>query len=120
MQFKSTFVIAALATLAAAGQGGQCEPASSCSTGPIQCCESLTTSTSAPAVAALTLIGLVLGSTAANLGLSCTSLVGGTCNVVRLSAARTTATVASSLLAVFLSSSEITSNFSYAATAGLE
>ncbi|KAF5381203.1 hypothetical protein D9757_007879 [Collybiopsis confluens] len=80
MQFKFTFVIAALATLAAAGQGGQCEPASSCSTGPIQCCESLTTSTSAPAIAALTLIGLVLGSTAANLGLSCTSLVGGTCN----------------------------------------
>ncbi|KAF5381193.1 hypothetical protein D9757_007876 [Collybiopsis confluens] len=85
MQFKFTFVIAALATLVSAtptlrGEGGTCPPAESCSTGPIKCCESLTTATSTICGAVLTTLGITLPNTNVNVGLTCTSLVGGTCN----------------------------------------
>ncbi|KAE9407590.1 fungal hydrophobin [Gymnopus androsaceus JB14] len=50
MQFKLAFVTAVLATLAVATptfpRGG--EPASSCSTGPVQCCNTVEPASSAP------------------------------------------------------------------------
>ncbi|KAF9017498.1 hypothetical protein BDP27DRAFT_1355860 [Rhodocollybia butyracea] len=44
MQFKLAFVSAALATLALASPTARNEPASSCSTGPVQCLIGLTCS----------------------------------------------------------------------------
>ncbi|KAF9017497.1 hypothetical protein BDP27DRAFT_1355859 [Rhodocollybia butyracea] len=68
MQFKLAFVSAALATLALASPTARNEPASSCSTGPVQCCQSVQTTTQAasnPGVLALLgLIGVVLGTAA--------------------------------------------------------
>ncbi|ESK80681.1 hydrophobin 1 [Moniliophthora roreri MCA 2997] len=72
MQFK-LFSLAALATLAAATptrRGG--EPASSCTTGPIQCCNTVG-SASDPAIAKeLGLLGVVLQDVNAIVGITCT------------------------------------------------
>ncbi|KAF5377150.1 hypothetical protein D9757_008798 [Collybiopsis confluens] len=92
MQFKLAIVTAALATLACAspapaselitrGHGGDCVPASSCSTGPIKCCETLSSATSALVVPVLGMLGIVLSNTDVNVGLNCLNvLTGGTCN----------------------------------------
>ncbi|KAF9077843.1 fungal hydrophobin [Rhodocollybia butyracea] len=73
MQFKLTFVVAALATLAAATPAPRNEPASSCTTGPVQCCTSTQTSQHRALVGSLS--GLI--------GLTCSPidiLGGGTCS----------------------------------------
>ncbi|KIK66454.1 hypothetical protein GYMLUDRAFT_239401 [Collybiopsis luxurians FD-317 M1] len=81
MLFKLAFVAAAFATLASAGPGGQCIPSSSCSTGPVQCCDTLTTGTSAAATTVLASIPATLTNPNVNVGLNCNFVVsGGTCD----------------------------------------
>ncbi|KAF9077844.1 fungal hydrophobin-domain-containing protein [Rhodocollybia butyracea] len=80
MQFKLTFVAAALATLVAATPAPRGEPASSCSTGPVQCCQS--TQTVAQAGLSLSTIGLLLSELGLLVGLTCSGIDiagGGTC-----------------------------------------
>ncbi|KAI3608906.1 hydrophobin [Moniliophthora roreri] len=71
MQFK-LFSLAALATLAAATptrRGGQ--PASSCSTGPIECCNTVTNAGDPAAAGILSLIGVVVQDLNVVVGLTC-------------------------------------------------
>ncbi|KIK62263.1 hypothetical protein GYMLUDRAFT_242942 [Collybiopsis luxurians FD-317 M1] len=114
MQFKLVYLTAALATIASAtptsltarGQGGQCIPSSSCSTGPVQCCDT-------SSVAGGSILGTLISTIALGLGITIPSgtLVGLTCtNIVSggtwLSAAITTATTPSSPLVVSRSNSK--------------
>lgn len=78
MQFKFAFIAAALATLAVATPtptGG----GSSCSTGPVQCCQQTTTvaSLSQTSLGLLSLLGIVIGDLTNLVGLQCTSVLGG-------------------------------------------
>ncbi|KAE9394054.1 fungal hydrophobin [Gymnopus androsaceus JB14] len=86
MQFKLAFVSAALATLAVAtpnfsrGDGDSCtQPASSCSTGPIQCCNSIQQATSSSCTSILGLLGLLISDPTVLVGLNCSpvTVVGG-------------------------------------------
>ncbi|KAK7030937.1 sc3 hydrophobin [Paramarasmius palmivorus] len=72
MQYK-LFSLATLATLAAATptrRGG--EPASSCSTGPIECCNTVTNASDPSATKILGLLGIVLQDLNVLVGLTCT------------------------------------------------
>ena len=72
MQFKLAFVTAALASLAAATpapRGG--EPASSCSTGPVQCCNTVEKASDSSAAGILALLGIVLQDLNVDVGLTC-------------------------------------------------
>ncbi|KAF9056827.1 fungal hydrophobin-domain-containing protein [Rhodocollybia butyracea] len=87
MQFKLAFVSAALATLALASPTARNEPASSCSTGPVQCCQSVQTTTQAAnnagVLALLAVIGVALGDVTGVIGLTCSGINiagGGTCS----------------------------------------
>ncbi|KAF9077840.1 fungal hydrophobin-domain-containing protein [Rhodocollybia butyracea] len=83
MQFKLTFVAAALATLVAATPAPRGEPASSCSTGPVQCCQS--TQTVAQAASDPSTVGLLeleLGMLITALTGDLAGLVGLTCSAV--------------------------------------
>ncbi|KIK53777.1 hypothetical protein GYMLUDRAFT_207199 [Collybiopsis luxurians FD-317 M1] len=75
MQFKLAFVTAALASLAAATpapRGG--EPASSCSTGPVQCCNSVVPASDSAAAGVLSLLGIVLQDLTVAVGLTCSPI----------------------------------------------
>ncbi|KAF5356487.1 hypothetical protein D9757_004550 [Collybiopsis confluens] len=75
MQFKFALLSAALATLAVATpapRGG--EPASSCTTGPVQCCNTVTTASNPAAATLLGLLGIVVQSVTAVVGLSCSPI----------------------------------------------
>ncbi|KAJ4485426.1 hydrophobin 2 [Lentinula aciculospora] len=75
MQFKFAFVTAAIATLAAATPTPRDEPASSCSTGPVQCCDSVQSANSSGGIAAiLGLLGIVLQDLNVNVGLTCSPI----------------------------------------------
>ncbi|KAF9062309.1 hydrophobin 2 [Rhodocollybia butyracea] len=87
MQFKLTFVAAALATLAVATPTPRGGPSSTCSTGPIQCCQN--TQSLVQALANPTtllnagLAGIVLGAVTGLVGSTCSPLNvagGGTCS----------------------------------------
>ncbi|KAF9062308.1 fungal hydrophobin-domain-containing protein [Rhodocollybia butyracea] len=82
MQFKLTFVAAALATLAVAtptprGHGGS---SSTCSTGPIQCCKSTQTAAAAYNDPVTNLVAGLLGINLQNV----IGLVGSTCSPVNV------------------------------------
>jgi len=76
MQFKLSFVsTVALATLAAATpvrRGG--EPASSCSTGPVQCCDSVQSAGSPAASTLLGLLGIVVQGADVPIGITCSPI----------------------------------------------
>ncbi|KIK67773.1 hypothetical protein GYMLUDRAFT_237980 [Collybiopsis luxurians FD-317 M1] len=75
MQFKLAFVTAALASLAVATptpRGG--EPASSCTTGPIQCCNSVQSASSSGVGLLLGLLGIVLQDLDVLVGLDCSPI----------------------------------------------
>ncbi|KIK52940.1 hypothetical protein GYMLUDRAFT_49618 [Collybiopsis luxurians FD-317 M1] len=74
MQFKLAFVSAALATLAVATPAPRNEPASSCTTGPIQCCESVVPASDAAATKILGLLGIVLQDLNVVVGLTCSAV----------------------------------------------
>ncbi|KAJ4466321.1 hydrophobin 2 [Lentinula aciculospora] len=74
MQFKLAFVTVALATLAVATPAPRNEPASSCSTGPVQCCESVQSASSSPIAILLGLLGIVLQDVNVNVGLTCSPI----------------------------------------------
>ncbi|KAF5389704.1 hypothetical protein D9757_005963 [Collybiopsis confluens] len=113
MQFKIAFCSLALATLAAATPtpAPRNEPASSCSTGPIQCCDTVTSfEDSLTALKILLSLGIVLQDVDVLVGLSCSpspsSVLAATAALLKLSAVRIIATAASSPSAVFPSSSD--------------
>ncbi|KAJ3808150.1 hydrophobin 2 [Lentinula lateritia] len=74
MQFKLAFVSAALATLAVATPAPRDEPASNCSTGPIQCCNSVQSASSTPVTTILGLLGIVLQDLNVDVGLTCSPI----------------------------------------------
>ncbi|KAF5356479.1 hypothetical protein D9757_012567 [Collybiopsis confluens] len=76
MQFKLAFVSAALATLAVATPAprGGSEPASSCSTGPLQCCNTVTTVNDPTAATLIGLLGIVIQDVTALVGLTCSGI----------------------------------------------
>ncbi|KAJ3992937.1 hydrophobin 2 [Lentinula boryana] len=74
MQFKLAFVTAALATLAAATPTPRTEPSSSCSTGPVQCCNTVQSANSAGISSILGLLGVVLGDLDVLVGITCSPI----------------------------------------------
>ncbi|KAH9846315.1 hypothetical protein C2E23DRAFT_853419 [Lenzites betulinus] len=74
--FAQLFALSALALLAAATPapvpGG--EPASSCSTAPIQCCNTVTSASSASAADVLAALGVVVQDVNALVGLTCSPI----------------------------------------------
>ncbi|KAJ3853285.1 hydrophobin 2 [Lentinula lateritia] len=74
MQFNLAFVSIALATLAVATPAPRGEPAGSCSTGPIQCCDSLQQSTDPGVAGLLGLLGIVLQGVDVLVGLTCSPI----------------------------------------------
>ncbi|KAJ3863222.1 hydrophobin 2 [Lentinula novae-zelandiae] len=74
MQFKFAFVSAVLATLAVATPAPRDEPASSCSTGPVQCCNSVESASSEGAAGLLGLLGIVLQDLNVDVGLTCSPI----------------------------------------------
>ncbi|KAE9407600.1 hydrophobin 2 [Gymnopus androsaceus JB14] len=85
MQFKLAFVSAALATLAVATPTLRGEPASSCSTGPVQCCNTVEPASSSAAAGLLGLLGIVLQDLTVDVGLTCSPITvigaaGGSCS----------------------------------------
>ncbi|KAE9407605.1 hydrophobin 2 [Gymnopus androsaceus JB14] len=85
MQFKLAFVSAALATLAIATPTLRNEPASSCSTGDLQCCETTESATDPTAAGLLALLGIVVQGVDVLVGLSCDPITvigaaGGSCS----------------------------------------
>ncbi|KAM5541799.1 hypothetical protein V8D89_004528 [Ganoderma adspersum] len=74
----ATFALAALPLLAAATplevRGGGGEPPSSCSTGPIQCCNTVEKASDSGAAAILGLLGIVLQDLNVLVGLSCSPI----------------------------------------------
>ena len=80
MFFKQAILItSALVALAAAtptpgGGSGGGEPASSCSTGPIQCCNSVQSAKSPAAAGLLSLLGIVLQNLDVDVGLTCSPI----------------------------------------------
>ncbi|KAF5343160.1 hypothetical protein D9757_014199 [Collybiopsis confluens] len=81
MQFKAAFVTAAIASLAAASP----TPRDTCSTGPIQCCNTVMSENN-PVIGLLSgLLGIVLPNLGLNVGLQCSpisllGLGGGACS----------------------------------------
>ncbi|KAE9407598.1 hydrophobin 2 [Gymnopus androsaceus JB14] len=85
MQFKLALVSAALATLAVATPTLRNEPASSCTTGPVQCCNTTESASSSSATALLGLLGIVLQDLNVLVGLTCSPITvigasGGSCS----------------------------------------
>ncbi|KAJ4470016.1 hydrophobin 2 [Lentinula edodes] len=85
MQFKLVFVSAALATLAVATPAPRNEPASSCTTGAIQCCNTVESANSASAATIINSLGIVLQDVNALVGLTCSPITvigasGGSCS----------------------------------------
>ncbi|KAJ3974321.1 hydrophobin 2 [Lentinula raphanica] len=76
MQFKLAFVSAVLATLAVATPtpDSRDEPASSCSTGDLQCCNSVQPATSTAASSLLALLGIVLQDVNVPVGITCSPI----------------------------------------------
>ncbi|KAJ3879872.1 fungal hydrophobin-domain-containing protein [Lentinula edodes] len=74
MQFKLAFVSIALATLAVATPAPRGEPASSCSTGPVQCCNTVESASTPGAAAILGLLGIVLQDLNVLVGLTCSPI----------------------------------------------
>ena len=75
MQFKiSALATLALATLAAATPTRRNEPASSCSTGPIQCCETVEKASDPAAATLIGLLGIVLQNVNVGVGLTCSPI----------------------------------------------
>ncbi|KIK52941.1 hypothetical protein GYMLUDRAFT_49620 [Collybiopsis luxurians FD-317 M1] len=76
MQFKLAFVTVALASLAAAtpAPAARNEPASSCTTGPIQCCNTVTEASSSAVAPILALLGIVLQDLNVLVGLTCSPI----------------------------------------------
>lgn len=72
--FATLFTIASLTILAAATPTPGGEPASSCSTGPIQCCDSVQKADSAAAAGILAAIGVVVQDVTAQVGLTCSPI----------------------------------------------
>ncbi|KAJ3719578.1 hydrophobin 2 [Lentinula guzmanii] len=70
MQFKFAFVSAALATLAVATPA----PRDTCSTGPVQCCQSVEPASSSGAASILSLLGIVLQDLTVDVGLTCSPI----------------------------------------------
>ncbi|KAI0635185.1 fungal hydrophobin-domain-containing protein [Trametes polyzona] len=70
------YFVLSLTILAAAAPGGVAPPppAQSCSTGAIQCCNTVTESNSASANVLLGLLGIVLGDLTGLIGLSCSPI----------------------------------------------
>ncbi|KIK53788.1 hypothetical protein GYMLUDRAFT_250112 [Collybiopsis luxurians FD-317 M1] len=121
-QLKLAFVSAALATVAVAIPAPGNEPASSCTTGPIQCCNSVVPASDASATKTLGLLGIVLQDLNVLVGLTCDPITviaigsaswyilsGGLYRLqphstapVKPSAARTTATICLCFLFTFL------------------
>ncbi|KIK58519.1 hypothetical protein GYMLUDRAFT_245943 [Collybiopsis luxurians FD-317 M1] len=81
MQFKLTFVTAAIASLAAATPTPR---TGSCSTGPVQCCNSVEYSSDAGVAGFLGLLGIVLQNTNVPIGFQCSPIsavgIGSTCS----------------------------------------
>ncbi|KAI0738365.1 fungal hydrophobin-domain-containing protein [Daedaleopsis nitida] len=75
---KLAVIISSLAILAAAtpfpGGGSGSEPASSCSTAPVQCCDQTGTASSEPFAGVLAGLGVVVQDVNALVGLSCSSV----------------------------------------------
>ncbi|KAE9407602.1 hydrophobin 2 [Gymnopus androsaceus JB14] len=74
MQFKLAFVSAALATLAAATPTLRNEPASSCTTGPVQCCNTVEPASSSAAAGLLGLLGIVVQDLTVAVGITCSPI----------------------------------------------
>ncbi|KAK7464757.1 hypothetical protein VKT23_005964 [Stygiomarasmius scandens] len=74
MQFTLLASVAALATLAVATPARRNEPASSCSTGPIQCCNTVTKASDPAAAGVLATIGVVVQDVNALVGLTCSPI----------------------------------------------
>lgn len=72
--FAKLFTVASLAILAAATPTPGGEPASSCSTGPVQCCNSVQKADSAAATSILGSIGVVVQDVNALVGLDCSPI----------------------------------------------
>ncbi|EJF63708.1 fungal hydrophobin [Dichomitus squalens LYAD-421 SS1] len=71
----AAFALVALPLLAAATPlEGRGEPASSCSTGPVQCCNTVTTASDPAAAGILGLLGIVLQDLTVAVGLSCSPI----------------------------------------------
>ncbi|KIK53787.1 hypothetical protein GYMLUDRAFT_49203 [Collybiopsis luxurians FD-317 M1] len=71
MQFKLAFVTAAIASLAAATPTPR---TGSCSTGPVQCCNSVESASSPGVSTLLGLLGIVLQNTDVLVGLTCSPI----------------------------------------------
>ncbi|KAF8828336.1 hypothetical protein HHX47_DHR4000765 [Lentinula edodes] len=72
MLFKITFVTVAITSLAAAIPTLRTEPASSCSTGPVQCCRTVESAQSSSAAGILSALGIqVLQDLNIDVGLAC-------------------------------------------------
>ncbi|KAF5388996.1 hypothetical protein D9757_005124 [Collybiopsis confluens] len=72
MQFKLAMFTAALATLAAATP----TPRDTCSTGAMQCCNSLTTANDPAAASIIHSLGVVVQDVNAGVGLQCSPVIG--------------------------------------------
>ncbi|KAF5386306.1 hypothetical protein D9757_008582 [Collybiopsis confluens] len=72
MQFKLAFFTAALATLVAATPG----PSNTCSTGPMQCCNTLTSANDPAAAAIIKSLGAVVQDVNVGVGLTCSPVLG--------------------------------------------
>ncbi|KAJ3785587.1 hydrophobin 2 [Lentinula aff. detonsa] len=70
MQFKFAFVSAALATLAVATPA----PRDTCSTGPVQCCQTVEPASSSGVAGILGLLGIVLQDLTVDVGLTCSPI----------------------------------------------
>ncbi|KAL0954014.1 hypothetical protein HGRIS_005170 [Hohenbuehelia grisea] len=72
--FVKVFVASALATLAAATPTRRNEPASSCTTGPVQCCNSSGKATDPAIAKELGVLGVVVQDVTAIVGLGCSPI----------------------------------------------
>ncbi|OJT05431.1 Fruiting body protein SC3 [Trametes pubescens] len=72
--FAKLFTVASLAILAAATPTPGGEPVSSCSTGPVQCCNSVQSASSPAAAGILALLGIVVQDVTAEVGLTCSPI----------------------------------------------
>ena len=78
------FDFSALASLAVANPARRGEPASSCSTDPIQCCNTVTTAGSLAAASILKSLGVVVEDVNAAVGLTCSPVTVVGVQLVRL------------------------------------
>lgn len=74
MLSKLTIVLSSIALLAVATPMPGGEPASSCSTGPVQCCNTVQSASSPAAAGILALLGIVVQDVTAQVGLTCSPI----------------------------------------------